>query len=205
LERRLLFTVFSDYYHYNKDGEYQQTRVVSDDFNGKSLFIDFDDAQWNTVLNFLAQCLSFYLGQTSKCDPPMENVMKRNLLKEMGEHFHSWADAFFSRVRDNGKLLNLDEYVSKLEAFNDFEKNTNVKKWSSNRFKKSLKSYAQYNEWVFNPKELATEGRIIKKVNGVSEEHFYIKTVKSQVVTPEPEEKEDDWFNQDSNVSDLKY
>ena len=176
LERRLLFTVFSDYYHYNKDGEYMQNRIVSDDFGGKSLFLDFTDAQWNDCFNFLAQCLQFYLGQAQKIDPPMENVTKRNLLKEMGDQFHSWADTFFSITRENGVSKNLDADVPKSEAFEEFMKQTNMKKMTSNRFKKSLKAYAKYNDWIFNPKDLAPDGRIMKKVGGETQEHFYVRT-----------------------------
>lgn len=176
LERRLLFVVFSDYYHYNKDGEYKQTRVVSDDFEGKSLFLDFDDAQWNLTYNLFAQALQFYLGCENKFDPPMDNVTKRNLLKEMGDQFHHWADTYFSIKRENGEHKNLDADVPKNEAFEDFVKNTNMKKFTSNRFKKCLKAYAQYNDWIFNPKDLAPDGRIMKKVNGETQEHFFIRT-----------------------------
>jgi len=194
LERRLLFVVFSDYYHYNKDGEYSQTRIVSDDFHGKSLFIDFDDAQWNTCFNFFAQALQFYLSLEEKIDPPMENVEKRNLLKEMGDQFHSWADVFFNLKLDDVQLQHLDRDVSKQFAFEHFEKATNAKRWTSNRFKKALKAYAKYMGWIFNPKDRAPDGRIIKKVNGISEEHFYIRTKK---MTPGeiamlPVEPEDD-------------
>lgn len=207
LERRLLFVVFSDYYHYNKDGEYQQTRIVSDDFGGKSLFLDFDDAQWNTVLNFFSQCLKFYLSHKHKIDPPMENVEKRNLLKEMGDQFHSWADVFFSIKRQDERLKHLDDYVSKQYAFENFEKSTNAKRWTSQKFKKSLNAYAKYNGWIFNPKDIAPEGRIIKKVQGASEEHFYIRTTKGLPaaqaeipVTPD----DDNWMDDKTDV-DVKF
>jgi len=199
LERRLLFVVFSDYYHYNKDGEYNQTRIISDDFDGKSLFLDFDEKQWNKVLNFLAQCLQFYLSQTGKIDPPMENVEKRNLLKEMGDQFHSWADGFFSLVKDNGDKRNLDDAVSKAYATGHFEKNTNIKKWTSNKFKKALKAYAKYNGWIFNPTDVAPNNRIIKKVDGESVEHFYIRTKKGEEKT---ELKPDNWTEEDTNIDD---
>ena len=170
--------VFSDWYHYNKDGEYKETRIVSDDFEGKSLFLDFTDAQWNDTFNFFAQCLQFYLGQNQKFDPPMENVTKRNLLKEMGDQFHSWADSFFSIKKDNGEFMNLDTEVPKNEAFERFMKEANMSRMTANSFKKRLQSYAKYNSWIYNPKELANDGRIMKKINGKTEEHFFIKTKK---------------------------
>lgn len=207
LERRLLFNVFSDYYHYNKDGEYNQTRIVSDDFEGKSLFLDFDDNQWNTTLNFFAQALQFYLAQTEKFDPPMENVEKRNLLKEMGEHFHAWADVFFEAKRDNGEMQFLDCDVSKNFAFKNFEDTSHNKKWTSNRFKKALMAYAKYNGWIFNPKDRAPDGRIIKKVDGASEEHFHIRTRKSipsdQVDVPV--KQDDDLWTEDDMDIDEKF
>ncbi|KAA2218283.1 hypothetical protein [Maribacter flavus] len=206
LERRLLYVVFSDYYHYNKDDEYQQTRTVADDFGKKNLFQDFDEKQWNIVLNFFAQALRFYLSCDEKLSPPMENVEKRNLLKEMGDQFHSWADVFFSTKRNESEeYLYLDIEVSKQHAFENFEKTTNAKRWSANRFKKSLKAYAKYNGWIFNPKDRAPGGRIIKKVDGESVEHFYIRTKKGlpEELKDIPVDVEDDeWTDDDTELDE---
>ena len=176
LQRRLLFAVFGDYYHYNKDGEYKQNRVVSEDFGGKSLFLDFTDPQWNDTYNFFVQCLQFYLGCTEKMDPPMENVIKRDLLKDMGDAFRDWADDFFSVKRESGEFLNLNDEVPKVEAWEHFKNNTGLSKVTANSFKKRLKAYVKYKGWIFNPKDVAPEGRIMKKEGGEVIEKFYIRT-----------------------------
>src|SRR5690606_6153070 len=71
LARRLLYIVFSDYYHFSLEDEYKESRSVSDDFDGKSLFKDFDEHQWNSYYNFLAECVSFFLSREEKVNPPM--------------------------------------------------------------------------------------------------------------------------------------
>ena len=207
LERRLLYTVFSDYYHHNKDGEYLQNRPVMDDFEGKNLFDDFDEAKWNVFLNFAAQALQFYLSCNTKINPPMENVEKRNLLKQMGDQFPDWAEVFFQMKRDTGEYLYRDIAVSKNHAFDHFEKTTHQKKWSANRFKKCLKSYAKLSGWIFNPKDQAPDGRIIKKINGISEEHFYMRSVQA---TPSDQKTidgaktpdEEDWPFGDTEINE---
>lgn len=195
--RRLLFTVFSDYYHYNKDGEYKQVRQVSDDFGGRNLFKDFTEAEWNAYYNFCIQCIQFYLGHPTKVDPPMDNVTKRSLQAEMGDAFMGWAEAFFSITYTNTETYkeetkHLDNYFSKEAAFEEFKKASNQGKWSSNKFKKALKAYAQLNGYILNPKDLHTApGRIVQKIDGKTQEVIYIRTV----VTPEA-------FKQAENVKE---
>lgn len=204
--RRLLFTVFSDYYHYNKDNEYKQSRQVRDDFGGKNLFMDFTDKDWNDYINFCVQCIQFYLKHPHKVDPPMDNVTKRSLQAEMGDPFMGWADAFFDTKESNPVTLQeekkyLDQYFSKDYAFDDFMKATKLNKWTSNKFKKALKAYCNLNGYIFNPKELHnTHGRIIQRIDGKSQEAIYIRTVE----TPEAFKtndvqvynSEDDIFNE---------
>ena len=177
LERRLLFIVFSDYYHYNKDGEYEQTRTISDDFEGKTLFKDFTEADWNDFLNLCGQAISFYLAQREKIDPPMGNVTKRNLLNEMGEAFKNWADVFFA-VLDDQPSMNLDNYVQKIPAQKDYQEKSGYKNVSSQRFKKSLKAYCKLKGWNYNPEGVGTtsDGRIMQKIGSETMEMFYIQT-----------------------------
>lgn len=182
--RRILFSVFSDYYHYNKDNEYKQVRQVSDDFGGRNLFKDFTEAEWNAYYNFCIQCIQFYLGHGKKADPPMDNVTKRSLMSEMGDAFMGWADAFFSTKTSNPSDLDLednkylDNYFSKEEAFEDFLKATKSGKWSTHKFKRALKAYCQLNNYVLNPKDLQNSGaRIVQKINGKTTEAIYIRTI----------------------------
>jgi hypothetical protein len=181
--RRLLITVFSDYYHSNDDDEYKQVRKVSDDFGGKNLFTDFDQTQYNRYYNFCAQCISFFLRCEEKFNPPMDNVTKRTLQAEMGDAFMGWAEGFFASVKEDNSFTYLNDYVSKEFAFEEFMKSTSLKKWTPNKFKKALKAFCLWNGWVFNPKEHHNNGsRIIKSINGKSVEAFYIDTMASQAI-----------------------
>lgn len=202
--RRVLFTVFSDYYHYNKDNEYNQQRQVSDDFGGKNLFKDFTEKDWNEYINFCMQCLQFYLSHQNKVDPPMDNVTKRSLQAEMGDGFIGWADAFFSTIdvnpvtfKDTPKYL--DNYFSKEIAFEEFKKATHLHKWSTTQFKKAIKAYCQYNNYIFNPKELQNSvTRIVQNIGGKTQEVFYIRTIENVVTTDsnvKEYDNEDEIFN----------
>lgn len=53
--RRLLYTVFSDWYHAKMDGdEYQGEHKIMDDFGGRTLFDEkYAEAEWNEDINFL--------------------------------------------------------------------------------------------------------------------------------------------------------
>lgn len=205
LERRLLFVVFSDYYHYNKDDEYEQTRTISDDFNGRTLFKDFNEQEWNDFYNFAAQCIRFYLAQPQKIDPPMGNVSKRNLLNEMGEAFKNWADVFFMASGADNLPLHLDRCISRTDSFEDFKRLSGRKNTTPQRFKKSLKAYCQLMKWTLNPVEAGSDsnGRIVKKVSGETVEMFYIQT--QQMIQFLDDEDEQNIAAADDNKDDLPF
>lgn len=168
-ERRLLYMVFSDYYHFNKDNEYKESRSPYDEF-GKNLFQDFTEKEWNNFFNVMAHCLKTYLS-FPKIDPPMENVVQRNLLTEMGPIFKDWADVYFNEDR-------LDMKVSKKEAVEDFKINgTKHQSWTPNRWKKALHAWCNYYDYTMNPKELCNSGgRIIERNGTETEEMIFIQT-----------------------------
>lgn len=184
-ERRILYTVFSDYYHFNTNNEYKESRSPKDDF-GKNLFQEFTPAEWNLFFNTAAYCCSTYLN-FDKIEPPLANVTMRNLMTEMGASFQEWADVYFSE--GSGKR---DELVSKNDAFEDFKKSSNSKLWSSQKFNKSLKAWCRFNHFELDPVELQNaQGRIIRKAivktfgrdgsvieKKQSVEMIYIKTLK---------------------------
>jgi hypothetical protein len=180
--RRLLFTSFSDYYHENNNDEYKESRNIASDFENRNLFTGFTEAEWNDYYNFCAQCIQFFLSHPKKISPPMDNVTKRSLRAEMGDAFEGWAEGFFSTTDQTmdgeGSPKYLDNYFSKEMAFDDFMKATKLGKWSSQKFKKAMKAYCQLNDYVLNPKDLQNDkGRIISKLEGKSQEVFYIRTI----------------------------
>ena len=192
-ERRLLFTVFSDYYHKMLDGdtEYIQSRTVSDDFEGKQLFADWDDAEYNRFMNFIIECVQFYLRHPDKVDPPMGNVSKRNLLHEMQDTFVNWANEAFYREKDLDHHHYLDTMVDKQEMYKDFLEATGQlkAKYKISRFKKNVEHYCKYVGWKFCPRGYHTDknnGRIMKD----NKEHFFIETKEGVTGAAQLSEKE---------------
>ena len=195
-ERRILYMMFSDYYHYSQYDEYREERRVADDFDGKVLGDDFNETEWNLLINFFAQCLKFYLSQENKINPPMDNVNRRNLKAEMTDIFQSWADVYFSPGAGN-----IDKRIVRKEAFEEFRKTTKQMQWSSNKFLKSLRAWCRYNDFELNPKSEITDeknNRIIQKVKTAqpdgttietTEEMLYIKSTKASF-EPDPEEED---------------
>lgn len=176
-EARILYTVFSDYYHENTQDFYRETRNIADDF-GKNLFRDYDQDEWNDDLNFVALCTRFFMSVQAprKIQPPMDQVTQRNLRSEMGESFKDWADVYFSIDGDR-----VNKPIVKSEAFKEFKDETGAAKMMTiHKFTKKLKAWAKYTPYVIklDPLELKNaQGRIIRKNSeNKSEEHIYVQT-----------------------------
>jgi hypothetical protein len=179
--RRLLFTVFSDYYHHGPNDEFATSRTPKDDF-GKQLFTDFDDKDWNETVNLVAQCIRLFLS-FGKIEPPMVNVQKRALIGEMGDAFLDWADVYFSKASGN-----LNKHVVKEYAFNDFITQAKVKLWTTNKFKKALNAYCKFRDLEFNPQEYCQDtlhdriiGNIIEDGKSRTVEMIHLRTVDYRV------------------------
>jgi hypothetical protein len=175
-ERRILYTVFSDYYHKkDQDGYYTDTWDPEKEF-GKVLFNDFTEDEWNLFYNFIALCIQTYL-KFEKIDPPMENVTKRNLRSSIGEGVFAWCNSWFI----SGQNLNTE--IVKEQAFDECINsnyfNSNTKKfYDIRKFKADIKMYCQYMGWIFNPEDAVndSQGRIIRSIEGRNQEVFYIQT-----------------------------
>lgn len=178
--RRLIYTVFSDYYHANQPGHdyYREDRTVKDDFGYNLLTHDFPSEQLNRFYNLKLQCTKLYLNH-DKISPPMNNVEIRHLKSEMGENFLEWADVYFS---DESERLNC--MVPRIPAFENFKSTTNSRLWSAQKFLKSVAAWCRYNGYVLDPKEFQNaKGRIIRKEANeagvkVATEMIYIRTQK---------------------------
>ncbi|MGJ1228818.1 hypothetical protein ACR78H_25040 [Sphingobacterium siyangense] len=187
VERRILYGVFSDYYHNKSEtATYLETRKPSHDF-GKNLFDDFTREEWNTFFNTMMYSLKFYLGTTDMIAPPMSNVNTRNLKAEMGPDFEEFAASYF----DEGSS-NVDQLIMREEAFKEFDYKYR-KGWKTQRFTKALRAFCKLHNYELNPSELhnSNGGRIIHKAyerqmqrDGtwlqtdkiVSKEYMYIRT-----------------------------
>lgn len=206
-ERRLLYTVFSDYYHKNQNNHYREDRTVKDDFGTNILTDDFPEKDWNDFYNVMLQCCHFYMNY-EKIEPPMDNVEQRNLKSIMGEAFHDWADVYFSA--ETGRL---DKMVEKTEAFEDFKKSTRSQ-WTSQKFGKAMQAWAKYYGFILNPDEFKNaQGRIIRRSDqdgGLSRpmEQIYIRTKKDvpdEMQAPGHESGQQRSILDDISDDDLKF
>lgn len=175
LERRLLYMVFSDYYHHSKGGFYREHRSPEEDFGKKIIDDDYTKEEWNDFYNFMIQCCHFYLNH-DKIEPPMFNVDRRNLMGVMGEEFKEWADVYFSR--ESGRLNQLE---IKLAAYEDFKIGTRSQ-MKANSFGKRLQAWVKFSGYILNPDSLGLkngDGRILQKGDymGVTKtlEYIYIQ------------------------------
>ena len=173
-QRRMLMMVFSDYYHQQtEDNDYLETRKVSTDF-GKNILPPYaTEDEWNADLNFLLQCLRFYLSvcqENVMIVPPMANIIIRKNMAVMGDNFMEWASVYFSE--DSGRL---NVKLEKNKVFTDCIIEINSLKMSSHTFSKKLKAFVAVAEWIeeLNPKEYQNkDGRI--KSDG--KEYIYLRT-----------------------------
>lgn len=177
--RRLLFTALSDYYHANGD-LYHEKKDPTDDF-GHALFTDWTDVQWNKLFNFLAQCTQFYLSVDEKINPPMDQVLMRNLQSQIGTTYMEWADEWLTE--------RLNQEFWKKEALEDFKvKNPNMRSISATNFIKKMKAWSKFHGHEFMPNEVTdASGRIQKQhpETGKREDALFIKSLE------EPESPEE--------------
>ena len=199
-EARLLYMVFSDYYHQKtEDNDYRETRSIRDDF-GKDLFSKtYSEEEWNQDLNFILQCERFYLsvaGEPVKLLPPMTNIIYRKHKQDMGANFEDWAQVYFSV--DAGRL---DTFLPRAKVFEDFKANGGrVQGMTPQTFMRKLRAFVLLCPWIdeLNPKHLQnSSGRIVRREEGAAPgsspvEMIYMKksAEPQPAATPEPEEQE---------------
>jgi len=177
-DARMLYMVFSDYYHQRTDeSDYFENRTIRDDF-GRDLFSNtYPEELWNADLNFFMQCEQFYLGIAGKGQkilPPMEAILQRRLKATIGALFEDWAEVYFSRQAGT-----LDTLIFKQQAYEDFLRATGAK-ITPNTFKKKLKAYCAFSPRIatLNPEYLCNDkGRILQKNSeGKTVEMIYLET-----------------------------
>lgn len=178
-EARLLYMIFSDWYHQRtQDNDYLETRSIRDDF-GKDLFTDYNEEEWEWDINFFIQCAKAYLNIVRlnvKLQPPMGNIMKRKYKQDMGVNFEDWAYSYFS---EEGEHVNC--FVPREEALGAYKLHSNVKNVTMQRFTKALKGFCKLCPYVdsLDPEEYRnSQGRIIRKNSSQeSKEMIYIRTI----------------------------
>ena len=175
--RRLLFMVFSDYYHKKtEDNDYLEDRSVCDDFGKNLLPPDATYEEWNADINFLLQCERFYLSvcqENIMIVPPMKNIITRRSLTAMGDTFYEWASNFFAV--DSGRL---NKPIPREEAFEACKKCTGMTGMLSNIFKKKLEHFVKVAEWIdeLNPldKCIGEDNKKRRRIKSNNVEYIYL-------------------------------
>lgn len=182
-EARLLYLVFSDYYHQRTESnDYLETRSIRDDFGHDLISSTYSEQEWNADINFFMQCTQFYLSlsqESIKPMPPMGNILKRKYKADMGTNFEDWANAYFSEDSDH-----LDTFIVRREAYDAFIDDAKVNKnfYTMNKFTKALRSFVALCPYIaeFNPADLQnSQGRISRRIEGKSEDMIYLRTTRA--------------------------
>lgn len=197
---RMLFVVFSDYYHQRtEENDYMETRGINDDFGKNLMSSSYTESEWEADINFLLQCLKFYLSVSKlpvKIEPKMENIIFRKYLRDMSDNFREWAEQYFAQDGDN-----LDCEVVRETAFNDYKRFSGVQKITMQRFSKSLRGFCYTCDYIdcMNPDELCNSGsRILRRVEDsvthqkVMKEMIYIRSKGHPIVGPEAQKTIDE-------------
>lgn len=191
---RMLYMVFSDYYHEKTlENDYLESRTIRDDF-GRNLMTanDYTENDWNEDCNFFTQCLQFYLSMTDrgiKIQPPMDNIVKRKYKADMGASFEDWAYGYFAEEGEN-----VNTFVQRTKAYDDFIAFAKVSKgfWTMQRFSKALRGFVELCPYIeeLNPTEfLNKDGRLLRKADGETKEMIYLRT-HSQGFAPQAEKND---------------
>lgn len=177
--RRLLYVVFSDWYHEaNEDNTYRETRTIHDDFGYDICKAGYKKDYWNEDINFLVDCIQFYLSVSAeniKIQPPMKKVHERMNIATMGNQFREWAEVYFSLQSEN-----IDKCLVRRSVMEDFERDTKLKGWSTKQFSKAMSAFAKNSPWIFelNPASLHNSGkRIVRNIDGKTNEILYVRTI----------------------------
>lgn len=177
---RILFNLFSDWYHSEKDFGFEYR--PSHDF-GHNLFADWDESEWNSFYNFMAQCCMHHFTMP-KCQSPLEQVIKRDNLRMAGDVFTDWAnEALLPLV--NRPILNITEehpddatldglvhyesgvgtFIVRTVAHKLYNEYAGQNKISMNAFTKKIKSWAATQSIELDPENVrSTDGRVKKSI-----------------------------------------
>lgn len=164
-KRRLLVYYNSDYYHEKtEDNKYPFSRKISDDFNDKNILTkEYSSKEWNLDYNFMIQCIQFYLQQKEKIEAPMDTLINKNAMMQIGDNTVKFFTEFFSDTS------NLNEWIEKAPVFAYQKDELGNKANSSQKFSENLVLYCKAKQWRIELKKK-------KNSSGNSVPHFFIST-----------------------------
>ncbi len=178
--QRMLYVVFSDYYHQRtEENDYRETRQIRDDFNKDLLMPSYTAAEWEADINFIMQCVRFYLSVSHinvKIEPNLNNIIFRKYLRDMSDNFKEWAEYYFAEGGDN-----LDKEIVRETAFAHYRTFSGVNKITMQKFSKSLRAFCYTCAYVseLNPADLYNSGsRILRRIENP---FTHVKEVKEMI------------------------
>ncbi len=215
---RILNCGVSDYYHESsKYNDYKETRSPFVKF-GRRLYDDFTEEEWIKFYNLMAYCIQLQM-RFFKIQPPMGNLEKRQLLREMtrglgkDEDFFIWANHYFVNPpadskpedvspEDNGYY---NRYVIKELAYKNFIgtlEEGESKKYKSTFFRRALEAYCRYHGFELNPESMCNGEenkrfrRITKTIDGNTREVVFIWTGGNTETEEEAKTRDEDLEDQ---------
>lgn len=166
--RRMIYIVTSDYYHVKGiENNYRETRPISADF-GKDLFAyDYTAQEWEADINFIMQCVRFYLSVEKfgvKIMPKLDNIIFRKHLRAMSDNFREWAEQYFAEGGDH-----LDVEIVRQDAFEDYKRYSGTTRTTMQGFTKALYGFCYTCDYIheLNPADRCNSGagkRILKRI-----------------------------------------
>lgn len=177
-QARMLYLVFSDYYHQkSEDNDYLESRSIRDDFGHDLFGHKYKEQQWNADSVFFLDCLRFYLSVSQdsvKIQPPMKNIIIRKLKDDMGANFESWAQDFFAEDSEN-----LDRVLIRSEVCDEFRRFSNEKHLTMQTFNKRLQAFCDLCPYIkeLNPECIRNrQNRLTKTINGQTVSIMYVES-----------------------------
>jgi hypothetical protein len=141
---RIFMIAFSDFYN-------EKHKPIND--FGINFFDDWDEHQYNLAYNMAALCLELFFKH-GLVEAPLRRLQLRNLRQEMGDVFLEWADTYYAKPNNLGARLIRkdidDDYIIAVPTAKKYH--------TAHNFKKKLKAYASYRDYVLNPELYDEEG-----------------------------------------------
>ena len=149
-KRRQYIVEFGSFWH---DKLKEEGIEVMDYFNGKRLFDDFDEMEWNNFFNYGFRCVQEYLLKGVVGNPNSSYKRKQIISKIEGKGVNDGVvDWMTNWIEENE--LNLREGLPINDLFVEFDNSFDIDisdKWDFTRLKKGLFELCDEKKWNFNP------------------------------------------------------
>lgn len=177
--RRTSLNPVSHYYHHQSPNtNFESTRTIADDFGIELWQNDYPEEDWNRDINFLMQCVSFYLAVNEegghRPEAPLSEVLSRiNETIAMG-NVAKWAKQYYI---ESSNTLNVE--IDKEVLREDFERwcvmNCIKEKISKTAFIRQLKAWiATKPDMEYNPVNKCTS-KSDRRIKRSGKDYVYVR------------------------------